>query len=52
MQPSVRQSAGDGSTGGKAGKIAKRAGIAAFLFFFAKGIVWLVIAFAAVEGCR
>ena len=52
MQSENEEPAARFSTGGATAKIAKRASIAAFLFFLGKGIVWLVIAFAAVEGCR
>lgn len=30
----------------------RRVGIAGFLFFLGKGLVWLLVAFVAVEGCR
>jgi len=38
--------------GGRAGIWAKRAGITAFAFFFAKGLLWLGLGLFVVEGCR
>ncbi|MGE0481762.1 MAG: hypothetical protein AB7Q17_14950 [Phycisphaerae bacterium] len=42
----------DTLAGGGARRWLRRLGVAGFLFFLGKGLVWLLVAFVAVEGCR